>query len=110
MGLVLLNRFQFLAPSSLVLCRELVIVSNRCISVKEEPRSSSVNLIVAMDVAMSEVVSDLPSSRWFLHWLCQCSLSLEESCNAMHHVAAVLVSVKFYISITTDNRNNNYII
>ena len=58
---MLLNRFQFLAPSSLVLCRELVIVSNRCISVKEEPRSSSVNLIVAMDVAMSDTGSDLPS-------------------------------------------------
>ena len=87
-GLVLLNRFQFLAPSSLVLCRELVIVSNRCISVKEEPRSSSVNLIVAMDVAMSELVSDLPSVRI---GSANAHCPLEESCNAMHHVAAVLV-------------------
>ena len=55
MGLVLLNRFSFWHPqSSLSLeCELSVVVSNMCIVVKEEPRSSSVNLIVAMDVAMS---------------------------------------------------------
>ena len=54
-GLVLLNRFSFWHPqSSLSLeCELSVVVSNMCIVVKEEPRSSSVNLIVAMDVAMS---------------------------------------------------------
>ena len=64
-------------------------MSNRCISVKEEPRSSSVNLIVAMDVAMSDTGSDLPSA--FCIGSANAHCPLEESCNAMHHVAAVLV-------------------
>ena len=69
-----------------------------CISVKEEPRSSSMNLIVAMDVAMSS--DEFSGNVLLASWLgalalgqCFCSLSCESSCNdiAMHHVAAVLV-------------------
>ena len=45
--------------------------------------------VVAMDVAMSDTGSDLPSA--FCIGSANAHCPLEESCNAMHHVAAVLV-------------------
>ena len=89
-GLVSLNRLscwhsQSDLPFSLVHC-----VQHACVVEEEEPRSSSVNLIVAMDVARS-----LATVLFASHWpfgQCSCSQSLEElQCVAMHHAAAVLV-------------------